>query len=521
MISSLSLGVHKAVLFCLRVLGDRWKILDRLSLYHDRSRAQVRILISVTSSTMARRSTRGTRGILIDNQLGGWGMCLVFGVQFRLNDDDCYNRLCQSNPPTIRALETANHHSSTGMQYKAHKLGIAEIFGLRLMIGNTTMPVMGVFKTSKSRANHDLPSEDCRPPAFARSPVLTGAPTTTGTELRPTQMMMSATADLLCYGRFVHQREGHGCCNRHDRMIYVKGCQPRPDRHARKLTISSRESGWREEDDEPGGFLAHYLTTSERERYAGEAICDNESKMKCWIALLILYPRPRFFWFFTTDDTNPGLNVALRRWPGAWNRSQLRRRPGSRCGLRRWSSRNLDNGDWQVAPLRDRGERCRTTIGHFLRKNGQNVRQVGLVHRHLQGCLDVVLHRPSPAVKGPSAELVHQVFTDRSSGDSSKNGFSGLLASADVTGEQDGVGEDLLSQIRALQDPSPGLLGRLELALELLDPLVPLGKGLLKGRHLSTMDFVPVFGPGKEIGDGVGHLQDCKSAVEVDKTNAE
>nr|GMC79756.1 hypothetical protein Iba_chr04aCG13850 [Ipomoea batatas] len=199
---------------------------------------------------------------------------------------------------------------------------------------------------------------------------------------------------------------------------------------------------------------------------------------------------------------SPGLTVALRRWPGAWSRPQLRRRPGSRCGLRRWSSRNLDNGDWQVAPLRDRGERGRTGIGHFLRKNGQNIRQVGLVHRHLQGGLDVVLHRPSPAVKGPSAELVHQVFPDRSSGDSSKNGFSGLLTSVDVTGEQDGVGEDLLSQIRALQNPSPGLLGRLELALELLDPLVPLGKGLLKGRHLSTVDFVPVFGPGKEIGDG-------------------
>nr|GMC71570.1 hypothetical protein Iba_chr03bCG3760 [Ipomoea batatas] len=216
---------------------------------------------------------------------------------------------------------------------------------------------------------------------------------------------------------------------------------------------------------------------------------------------------------------SPGLAVALRRWPGAWSRPQLRRRPGSRCGLRRWSSRNLDDGDWQVAPLRDRGERGWTGIRHFLRKNGQNVRQVGLVHRHLQSGLDVVLHRPSPAVKGPSVELIHQVFPDRSSGDSSRNRFSGLLASADVTGEQDGIGEDLLSQICALQDPSPGLLGRLELALELLDPLVPLGKGLLKGRHLSMVDFVPVFGPGKEIGDGVGHLQDYKSQAMRSPTN--
>nr|GMC62388.1 hypothetical protein Iba_chr02cCG3390 [Ipomoea batatas] len=71
---------------------------------------------------------------------------------------------------------------------------------------------------------------------------------------------------------------------------------------------------------------------------------------------------------------------------------------------------------------------------------------VGLLHRHLEGGLDVVLHCPPPAVEGPSAELVHQVFSDRSPGDGSQNGFSGLSASADMTGEQDGVGEDLLSQ---------------------------------------------------------------------------
>nr|GMD05870.1 hypothetical protein Iba_chr06bCG10600 [Ipomoea batatas] len=138
-----------------------------------------------------------------------------------------------------------------------------------------------------------------------------------------------------------------------------------------------------------------------------------------------------------------------------------------------------------------------------------------------EGGLDIVLHCPPPAVEGPSAELVHQVFSDRSPGDGSQNGFSGLSASADMTGEQDGVGEDLLSQVRTLQDSAPGLLGCLELAFELLDPLVPLSKGLLEGRHLSTVYFVPVFGPGEEIGDRVGHLQGYGLAVEVDNTNAE
>nr|GME09965.1 protein PELPK1-like [Ipomoea batatas] len=79
-----------------------------------------------------------------------------------------------------------------------------------------------------------------------------------------------------------------------------------------------------------------------------------------------------------------------------------------------------------------------------------------------------------------------------------QDGLSGLSASADVAGEQDGIRQDLLSQVRALQDPAPGLLGGLELAFELLDPQVPLRKGLLKGRHLSTVYFVPVFGPGEE-----------------------
>nr|GLL17421.1 uncharacterized protein LOC109173786 [Ipomoea trifida] len=138
-----------------------------------------------------------------------------------------------------------------------------------------------------------------------------------------------------------------------------------------------------------------------------------------------------------------------------------------------------------------------------------------------EGGLDVVLHCPPPAVEGPSAELVHQVFSDRSPGDGSQNGFTGLSASADMTGEQGGVGEDLLSQVRTLQDSAPGLLGCLELAFELLDPLVPLSKGLLEGRHLSTVYFVPVFGSGEEIGDGVGHLQGYGLAVEVDSTNAE
>nr|GMD62988.1 hypothetical protein Iba_chr12bCG10640 [Ipomoea batatas] len=79
-----------------------------------------------------------------------------------------------------------------------------------------------------------------------------------------------------------------------------------------------------------------------------------------------------------------------------------------------------------------------------------------------------------------------------------QDGLPSLSAPADVAGEQDRVGEDLLSQVRALQDSAPGLLGGLELAFELLDPQVPLRKGLLEWRHLSTVYFVPVFGPGEE-----------------------
>nr|GLL39880.1 uncharacterized protein LOC109173928 [Ipomoea trifida] len=139
-----------------------------------------------------------------------------------------------------------------------------------------------------------------------------------------------------------------------------------------------------------------------------------------------------------------------------------------RCGLRRWTSRNLDNRDGQTAPLRDGGERGWTGVRHFLRKDGQNL---------------------------------WQFLSNWSPGDGGQNGFSGLSASADVTGEQSGVGEDLLSQVRTLQDSAPGLLGCLELAFELPDPLVPLSEGLLEGRHLSTVYLVPVFGPGKEIGD--------------------
>nr|GMD17706.1 hypothetical protein Iba_chr07dCG6170 [Ipomoea batatas] len=203
--------------------------------------------------------------------------------------------------------------------------------------------------------------------------------------------------------------------------------------------------------------------------------------------------------------------------PRAQRRPQLRRRSSSRCDLRRWSSGNLNNRDRQVTPLRDLGERGRTRIGHFLRENGQDIRKVSLVHRYLQGGPDVVLHRFSPTVKGPSAKLIHQVLPDRSSRDCCENGFSGLLTSADVTGEQDGIGQDFLPQIRAFQDPSPGLLSRLELALELLDPLVPLGEGLFEGRHFSTVDFVPIFSPGEEISDRVSHLHNYRSTAEVDK----
>nr|GMD87395.1 hypothetical protein Iba_chr14bCG15310 [Ipomoea batatas] len=142
--------------------------------------------------------------------------------------------------------------------------------------------------------------------------------------------------------------------------------------------------------------------------------------------------------------------------------------------------------------------------------------KVGLVHRHLQSGFYIVLHRPSPAVEGPSTELVHQVFPDRSSGDRCENAFPGLSAAADVTGKQHGIGEDSLPMIRALQDPSSGLFGRFELALELLDLLVPLGQRLLEGRYFPTMDLIPILSPGKEISDGVGHLQGYRSAAEID-----
>nr|GMD76342.1 hypothetical protein Iba_chr13bCG9450 [Ipomoea batatas] len=193
--------------------------------------------------------------------------------------------------------------------------------------------------------------------------------------------------------------------------------------------------------------------------------------------------------------------------------------PGYRSSDLNGESKVLTPGarNGQVAPLRDQGERGRTGIGHFSRKDGKNLRQVGIVHRHLEGGRDVVLHRPPPTVEGPSAELVHQVIPDRSSGDGSQNGFPGLSTPADVAGEQDGVGKDLFSQVRTLQDSSPGLLGRLELALELLDPLVPLSERLLEGRYFPTMDLVPVLGPGKEISDGVGHLHGNRSVVEVGK----
>nr|GMD14370.1 uncharacterized protein LOC109158536 [Ipomoea batatas] len=82
-------------------------------------------------------------------------------------------------------------------------------------------------------------------------------------------------------------------------------------------------------------------------------------------------------------------------------------------------------------------------------------RKVGVVDRYLQGCPNVILHGLSATVEGPGAELVHQVLPDRSPRDGGEDGFSGLLPSTDVTGEQDGIGEDLFSQIRAFQDPSP------------------------------------------------------------------
>nr|GMD08212.1 hypothetical protein Iba_chr06cCG14540 [Ipomoea batatas] len=59
-------------------------------------------------------------------------------------------------------------------------------------------------------------------------------------------------------------------------------------------------------------------------------------------------------------------------------------------------------------PLNVRARRTRSADRALLRKERPDIRQGRLVHRYLQGGLDIVLYRPSPAVKGPSAELVHQ-----------------------------------------------------------------------------------------------------------------
>nr|GMC91217.1 hypothetical protein Iba_chr04fCG15280 [Ipomoea batatas] len=59
-----------------------------------------------------------------------------------------------------------------------------------------------------------------------------------------------------------------------------------------------------------------------------------------------------------------------------------------------------------------------------------------------------------------------------------------------MLGEQDGVCEDLFAEVRPFQDPSPGLLGRLQFALELLDSLLPLREGLLELGNIRTVDFV-------------------------------
>nr|GMC86746.1 DUF724 domain-containing protein 3 [Ipomoea batatas] len=53
-----------------------------------------------------------------------------------------------------------------------------------------------------------------------------------------------------------------------------------------------------------------------------------------------------------------------------------------------------------------------------------------------------------PQQRGP-------VFPDRGPRDGCEDGFPGLLPSADVPGEQDGVGKDLLPEVRPFQDPPP------------------------------------------------------------------
>nr|GLL42178.1 uncharacterized protein LOC109184650 [Ipomoea trifida] len=91
---------------------------------------------------------------------------------------------------------------------------------------------------------------------------------------------------------------------------------------------------------------------------------------------------------------------------------------------------------------------------------GRDLRKVVVVHRDFQPSSNVVLHSPLAAVESPGPELIHQVLPDRSPRNGSENYLSGLLPSADMPGQQDRVGQDLLPEVRALQDPSPGLFGR-------------------------------------------------------------
>nr|GMC49226.1 hypothetical protein Iba_chr01bCG5860 [Ipomoea batatas] len=69
----------------------------------------------------------------------------------------------------------------------------------------------------------------------------------------------------------------------------------------------------------------------------------------------------------------------------------------------------------------------------------------------------------SPAIVAASADGpaetpttgTGKVFPDRGPRDGCEDGFPGLLPSADVLGEQDGVGKDLLPEVRPFQDPPP------------------------------------------------------------------
>nr|GMC80295.1 uncharacterized protein LOC109147065 [Ipomoea batatas] len=63
---------------------------------------------------------------------------------------------------------------------------------------------------------------------------------------------------------------------------------------------------------------------------------------------------------------------------------------------------------------------------------------------------------------------------------------------------RDGIGKDILAEVRPFQDPLP-CFHRLRLTLELVDSLLSLCEGLLERADVLTVNLVPVLGSGKQV----------------------